>query len=128
MNSKNHKLSELFNQHEGPSIECADIHDGSAVIQMHVDTHLRWFDGHFPDQKVLPGVVQIDWAGKLGKALFIKEQTFFQLTNIKFKTMVLPGTAMRLELLYNADKGSLKFHFFSDNVSFSTGNFKFTTL
>lgn len=121
-----HALKALFNAQEGPDITAVKIDDASAEITLKVSEDLAWFDGHFPDHKVLPGVVQIDWAGKLAKALFIRDSRFHQLTNIKFKTMVMPGAQMQLTLNHNAAKGSVSFHFSNETDSFSTGSFKFS--
>ncbi len=119
-------LKALFKAQEGPDITSANVTDVTAEINLNVDEHLSWFDGHFPDHKVLPGVVQIDWAGKLAKALFFRDSRFLQLTNIKFKSMVMPGTAMCLTLSFNAVKGSVTFQFSNETDSFSTGSFKFS--
>ncbi|QJR80944.1 hypothetical protein CA267_009215 [Alteromonas pelagimontana] len=118
-------LKTLFKELERPAIIAVEASDTNAQITLHVPESLAWFEGHFPEQPVLPGVVQVDWAGKIGRALFVKNSASRQLTNIKFKTMVLPGTSMILELIYSAEKGILKFHFFNDSESFSMGSFKF---
>lgn len=121
-----HALNALFPAQEGPDITGASVNGDSAEISLTVGENLSWFDGHFPDHKVLPGVVQIDWAGKLAKALFVSDSRFHQLTNIKFKSMVMPGTVMQLVLNYNAAKESVAFHFSNETESFSTGSFKFS--
>ena len=126
-NGKNDQLSELFNKHEGPTVTDLETSPDKALITLHVPNQLTWFKGHFPDQKVLPGVVQIDWAGKFSKALFTHSGACTQITNVKFKTMVMPETTMTLELSYNAGKGNIKFHFFSESESLSMGCFKFRT-
>lgn len=120
-------LTAIFNDFEGPAILQANVMPESALLSLHIPTDLSWFDGHFPDAKVLPGVVQVDWAGKLGKALFPALTTFQQLGNIKFKTMIMPDTQLTLELQYNESKGSLKFQYFNANNVFSTGSIKFTS-
>ena len=126
-NGKNDQLSELFNEYEGPIVTSLETSPDKVLIVLHVPNQLTWFKGHFPDQQVLPGVVQIDWAGKFGKVLFAHSGAFVQMTNVKFKTMVMPETTMTLELINDADKGTIKFHFFNESASFSMGCFKFKT-
>lgn len=99
MSNQAQALNALFKPSQGPQILSVDTADNSVLITLHVPDQLSWFDGHFPEQKVLPGVVQVDWAGKLARALFVKGDAFQQLSNIKFKTMVMPDTAMQLELV-----------------------------
>ena len=125
MSNQAQALNALFKPSEGPQILSIDSADNSVLITLHVPDQLSWFDGHFPEQKVLPGVVQVDWAGKLARALFVKDDAFQQLSNIKFKTMVMPDTAMQLELTFNATKHSIKFTYFNETDSFSSGSFKF---
>ncbi|MDC8829463.1 ApeI family dehydratase [Alteromonas gilva] len=125
MSNQAQALNDLFTPQEGPQIINVDNADDSVRISLHVTDQLSWFDGHFPDQKVLPGVVQVDWAGKLARALFVHDDAFQQLSNVKFKTMVMPDTSMQLELSYNTAKNSIKFHYFNDSDSFSMGSFKF---
>lgn len=128
MSNKTQALSALFKPSEGPQIISIDSTDNTVIITLHVPAQLSWFDGHFPEQKVLPGVVQVDWAGKLARALFVNNSAFQQLSNIKFKTMVMPDTDMQLELAFNEAKHSVKFTFFNETDSFSTGSLKFFTL
>lgn len=125
MTNQVHPINALFNACEGPTVKTVQASADKAHLTLHVDPQLAWFEGHFPEQKVLPGVVQIDWAGKIAKALFVQDYAFKQLTNIKFKTMVMPDTTLDLELAFNAEKGALKFHFFNQSESFSMGSFKF---
>lgn len=127
MNNQIQALNTLFKPLQGPQIIHLESAHDKVLISLHVANQLSWFDGHFPEQKVLPGVVQVDWAGKLARALFVKDNAFQQLINVKFKTMVMPDTSMQLELNYNAAKNSIKFNFFNDTASFSMGGFKFTT-
>lgn len=124
-NDKYTDLAALFSAGERPSITALELTPDRALIALHVPDNLSWFEGHFPDQKVLPGVVQIDWAGKFGRALFVGSRAFVQLSNIKFKTMVMPNTKLDLELTYDTEKANLKFHFFNAQDSFSMGSLRF---
>ncbi|NVK56213.1 MAG: hypothetical protein HWE26_11385 [Alteromonadaceae bacterium] len=127
MSNQAQALNALFKPSEGPQILSVDAADSTILIALHVPDQLSWFDGHFPGQKILPGVVQVNWAGKLSRSLFVKHDAFVQLSNVKFKTMVMPDTAMQLELSYNAAKHSIKFNYFNNTDSFSMGSFKFMT-
>ncbi|MFC3095374.1 hypothetical protein [Alteromonas sediminis] len=126
MNKKNtDDLQSQFKQQEGPNIIGTEWGEQSVLLSLNVPADLSWFDGHFPTHKVLPGVVQIDWAGKLAKALFQGASTFSQLSNIKFKSMVMPNTDLSLLLEWDKNKGNVKFHYFNQDESFSTGIVKF---
>lgn len=119
------QLKSLFKESERPIINKLSQSENSVLVDVHVPQSLAWFEGHFPEQAVLPGVVQIDWAGKLSRALLINSGKFAQLVNIKFKSMVLPNTDLTIELVYVPEKGNVKFHLFNQESSFSTGVLKF---
>ena len=119
------QLASHFTIGESPTLLDLEVAQSNASINIHVPAELSWFEGHFPDQPVLPGIVQIDWAGKIGKAIFADLGMFTQLSNIKFNNMILPNTLLSLELVYVSEKGILKFHFFNESGTFSTGSFVF---
>lgn len=38
------------------------IEGSELTVSLFLDPKLAWFKGHFPEQSILPGVAQIDWA------------------------------------------------------------------
>ncbi len=54
------------------------------------------FQGHFPDNPILPGVVQVDWAIRFGQEAFGPLGDFQGMLNLKFMDLIRPGE--RLEL------------------------------
>ncbi|MGI9323824.1 MAG: 3-hydroxyacyl-ACP dehydratase FabZ family protein [Pseudomonadales bacterium] len=66
-----------------------------------IEADLAYFRGHFPNQPLLPGVVQINWAVALGAQALAAEfgkQQFAGLARVKFKAPVLPGAILRFQL------------------------------
>ena len=53
-----------------PAFHLVSQSNESAVVEMRPSPALIYFDGHFDDAPILPGVVQIDWAIELGRGLF----------------------------------------------------------
>jgi len=80
----------------------------------------------FNQVELLPGVVQIHWAGELGKLLFNIEG-FAALKNVKFNSMVLPNSQIILNLKYTSDKQTLRFDYTSDSDKYSSGALVFNT-
>ena len=100
--------------------------DASVVeLDMLIDPSLEYFDGHFPDQPVLPGVVQIHWAGECAKRLF-NLRGFSTLQGTKFNGMVLPSTTLSLKLTFKAEKSSVRFDYFNAEHKFSAGSLVFS--
>ncbi|HEX04438.1 MAG TPA: bifunctional UDP-3-O-[3-hydroxymyristoyl] N-acetylglucosamine deacetylase/3-hydroxyacyl-ACP dehydratase, partial [Bacteroidetes bacterium] len=69
-----------------------------------------FFQGHFPDRPIMPGVLIIEAMGQVGGVLMLNETEnpedslvyFTKLDNVKFRRMVVPGDTlyMRVELIY----------------------------
>ncbi|GHA14579.1 thioester dehydrase [Arenicella chitinivorans] len=91
-----------------------------AIIELEVPDDLRYFAGHFPQQAVLPGVVQVHWVGELAARLFAVG-AFTELKSLKFNSMVLPNTWLRLTLDFHAEKSQLKFSYATQEQYFSSG-------
>lgn len=69
------------------------------------------FDGHFPDQPILPGVVQVDWAIRLGEASFGPLGVFQSLEHLKFQATILPAESLELRLSWDEGARELGFTF-----------------
>lgn len=75
----------------------ADLH--SALF--YVAPQLACFDGHFPGQPLLPGVVQIEWAMALADNLWpqaLAAQKFAGMSRVKFKAPIKPKAVLAMEL------------------------------
>ncbi len=92
----------------------------SLQFELLINQSLNYFEGHFPEQAVLPGVVQIHWAGELAMRLFCCSG-FCQLKSVKFNSVILPQTKVNLGLDYNDQSGKLKFSYFNSEQRFSSG-------
>ena len=97
----------------------------SVEIEAYIQQNLSWFAGHFPGQPVLPGVVQTHWACELAQHLF-ELKGLKKVNNLKFKTMILPETHLRLNLTFNVVKNSITFTYKNDDLIYSNGSLLFT--
>lgn len=82
-------------------------HCRQATAQLWVPTDLPCFAGHFPDQPILPGVMQLDWAIQLANNLWPNETQishFAGCARLKFKAPVLPNSLLTLALELNSDE------------------------
>lgn len=125
------QLNQSLNPHLWPRFDRIEGQDQVVTILAYVPDSLSYFKGHFPEQAVLPGVVQVHWVGELAKRLF-NIDGFSDLKSIKFSSMILPNQAFELSLKYAADKGTVRFNYQSQNsepepVKFSSGMLSFAT-
>ncbi|MFC6169049.1 3-hydroxyacyl-ACP dehydratase FabZ [Loigolactobacillus jiayinensis] len=77
----------------------------SVVAQKNVTINEPFFQGHFPGNPVMPGVLQIEALAQAGAITILslpqfkgKTAYFGGITKAKFRQMVRPGDILRLEL------------------------------
>lgn len=123
------QLNQSLESHLWPRFDLVERQDNIVTINAYVPDDLDYFAGHFPDQAVLPGVVQVHWVGELSKRLFAVSG-FSELKSIKFNSMVLPNQDLELTLKYAQDKGTVRFSYHSQadqaqELKFSSGMLSF---
>ncbi len=52
---------------------------------------LRWFEGHFPDQPILPGAAQLHIASVLAERVWGIEFPGHDMSRVKFRRVMQPG-------------------------------------
>jgi len=119
-------LKQHFNGNQWPLFKGVVVNDEQIEIQLSISEDLSFFAGHFPEQAVLPGIVQIHWAGELAKFLFGLDG-FIALKNSKFNSMVLPNSQVKLVIKYNQEKQTLRFAYSSETEKNSSGVFFFSS-
>jgi len=95
-----------------------------ARFLLHLDPELAAFRGHFPGDPLVPGVVQLDWAIRLGVEAFGPLGTFRGLGRVKFLAPLRPGANPELHLSRGAN-GALAFRYTVDAVVISSGSVLF---
>ncbi|NKI69566.1 AMP-binding protein [Collimonas pratensis] len=83
------------------------------LLELAVPPDLLYFDGHFAEAAILPGVVQVDWAVSYGREYFPLAPQFLSMHALKFQRVITPGMVVQLELLHDLQKSSLSFRMFS---------------
>lgn len=88
--------------------------DKKAVGIKNMTANEEFFQGHFPQQPIMPGVLQIEALAQLaGVLLFYGKNNegslgFFRaIENVKFRRTVVPGDQLRLEVHIERKKGGL---------------------
>jgi 3-hydroxyacyl-[acyl-carrier-protein] dehydratase len=106
-------------------IEPEQIHEergeGRLVRALRVPLDLDCWPGHFPGAEILPGVVQLDWvmqalADWIGRAPIVSE-----ISDLKFKSFVMPGQELTLEIRSEASAGEFRFTLAARDALCTTG-------
>lgn len=107
-----------------PQFISLDQSGDSVELLLRVNPELDYFNGHFAEQAVLPGVVQIHWAAQLAQHFFQLGE-FVASPSVKFNSMVLPDTELTLELKFSPAKQQARFSFYNADHKFSSGSLQF---
>jgi 3-hydroxymyristoyl/3-hydroxydecanoyl-(acyl carrier protein) dehydratase len=90
-------------------------------LQLRIDHDLLWFEGHFPNFPVLPGVVQIDWAAHFGRLHFGFDAPVTGVSGLKFQRLIRPGNTLGLSLVWHSARQELEFVYHLDEMPCSRG-------
>jgi 3-hydroxymyristoyl/3-hydroxydecanoyl-(acyl carrier protein) dehydratase/acyl-CoA synthetase (AMP-forming)/AMP-acid ligase II len=98
------------------------IHEAEqAEIELVLTANMIWFEGHFPEQPVLPGVSQVHLAVEMAAHLWSWRPSDANLIQLKFRRILQPNDAVMLTLARDITKGRLKFAFHLGDIIASEG-------
>ena len=93
-----------------------DLVPRKAIVAIkNVTCNEQFFQGHFPDWKIMPGVLIVEAMAQAGAVLLFgsipdPDKKFVVLSKVdkaKFKRMVVPGDQLRLEVEWTREKGRI---------------------
>ena len=106
-----------------PEIDSVDAGADSATYKIRVPPALEHFRGHFPGFPILPGIVQLDWAVRLGRRHFEGLGESTGVDNFKCQALVFPDAELTLEL--RRDETGLHFRYCDAQRTYSSGKILF---
>ncbi|WP_298771387.1 thioester dehydrase [uncultured Shewanella sp.] len=110
-----------------PHIISHSLNDTFATWRLHIDEKSPYFNGHFNNQPILPGVTQLDWAIRLGCEHFHYPTYATTLEVLKFQHFILPGVEVDLNITLDAKKHKLSFVYSDQQTRFSSGRIIIST-
>ena len=93
----------------------------SAEIRIEFTPDMIWFEGHFPEQPVLPGIAQVHMATLWAERVWNWKSTFGNLSQLKFRRVMQPGDIALLHLVRFPERQRLKFAYRLNDVVASEG-------
>ncbi len=81
------------------------INDNEIVGVKNVSVNEPFFQGHFPDDPIMPGVLMVEAMAQTGGLLVLNQQTgkfatyFIRIDNVKFRKKVVPGDTLVFKLV-----------------------------
>ncbi|MGD6778409.1 3-hydroxyacyl-ACP dehydratase FabZ [Sutcliffiella horikoshii] len=92
-----------------------EIEEGQRAIGIkNVTANEEFFNGHFPEFPVMPGVLIVEALAQVGAVAMLKKEEnkgrlafFTGIDNCRFKKQVVPGDQLRLEVEMTRVRGSI---------------------
>ncbi|HBN22597.1 MAG TPA: hypothetical protein DD412_05105 [Holosporales bacterium] len=98
-----------------PRVLSKKIQDLTAEIHLEIPEDLAYFDGHFKDMPVVPGVVQLHWVVDFIQTLFNVSAPITKGAQIKFMNLMQPLHRPILHLEINPEKCLITYKYTTDN-------------
>lgn len=92
-----------------------------AYITLRLQPDLFWFQGHFPDYPLLPGVTQLNWVMHYAKKMFHLTSVFKSMEVIKFQSPLFPNEIIKLKLSWQPELQKLSFEYHAKDKLASSG-------
>jgi 3-hydroxyacyl-[acyl-carrier-protein] dehydratase len=92
-----------------------EVEEGKKAVGLkNVSANEEFFNGHFPDYPVMPGVLIVEALAQVGAVAMLKKEEnqgrlafFAGIDNCRFKKQVRPGDQLRLEVEIVRARGSI---------------------
>ncbi len=97
-----------------PQVKSVKAENNSATLELFVDDNIKYFEGHFDDFALLPGVVQLHWAVYFAHKYLDVSAEIKDVEVLKFQKVLLPNSTVMLELLLR-ENGKVNFIYSSKN-------------
>ena len=97
----------------------------AATLRIDIAANSPFFNGHFPQAPILPGVVQLDWVVLFGRELFDLPPRFVRMEVVKFQQIILPGASVDMALVFEEALGRLRFALTSERGAHASGRIVF---
>ena len=119
-------IQALFGLAESPNFKILQFRrePGMLTAKLLFPAISDYFDGHFPDFKLLPAVVQVDMVLRLARNFLDVPKNLSKMNRTRFANPILPDVPVMVKISYDADTGKVTFAFTSvdGETSFSNGS------
>jgi 3-hydroxymyristoyl/3-hydroxydecanoyl-(acyl carrier protein) dehydratase len=100
------RRSETVRRMARPDFELGQLtpRDGAHVLAVHVPTDLRYLEGHFPGDPIVPGIAQLALAERAARTAHEDLGPTRGVKRLKFSARIDPGDDLEIELSRTDDK------------------------
>lgn len=108
-----------------PEILSEQPSEKGIVLDLRIPEGLTYFEGHFDQIAVVPGVVQVHWAAHYGREKLGVDLPFSHMEAIKFRDIMIPNQYLQLILGFRCSDLRLEFSFQNTDTYYSSGRIYF---
>ena len=97
---------------------------GALTVKLLFPVTSDFFDGHFPNYKLLPAVAQVDMVMRLARNFLNAPKEILKINRTRFINPIFPDVPVFVKINYDADVGKIVFEFTSGNgeILYSNGS------
>lgn len=99
----------------------AALDGDKAELTIELQPELIWFQGHFPNEPLLPGIAQVHMAVQWAECMWGFRPLSAELSQVKFRRILRPGSRLRLTLVRDLARQRLSFAYEFDGITASEG-------
>lgn len=97
------------------------LSEDAAEWALRIPADLYYFQGHFPQAAIVPGVALTQWAIQFAAEHFQRAAKIDALSTLKFQQVLRPGEEVFLEIRDQSDKGSTQFRYYRGDIAHASG-------
>jgi len=101
-----------------------DAAEKTFILKLHIPEKLLYFNGHFDQYPIVPGVAQISWAASNLQRLMAKKSFYIErIEALKFVNPLRPDDTCWMELQWSVEKGKASFRLYKEKQKLTLGRF-----
>ena len=115
-----------FNDHDIRDEVVVSREENAIALEFVIPASSDFYDGHFPQYKLLPAVAQFEVITRFSRKYFGTQRYVPNIKRIKFSAPIKPGTKIHLDLTFKKEKSTVTFNMADANVEgtvYSSGSF-----
>lgn len=109
--------------HGIPEEEIIEKTDNQLTLKVFIPSGSDYFDGHFPQFKLLPAVAQIDLVVHYVHKYFGTKLCTAAIKRFKFSDKILPDTELLFKIKFDRESLKVSFEILDSEKSYASGNY-----
>ncbi len=106
--------------HGIPAEEIIEKSENTITLKVKIDAGSDYFDGHFPEFKLLPAVAQIDLVAHYAQKYFGLPLSTPNIKRFKFSDKILPDASVLFKIDFDSEKQKITFKITSADADAGT--------